>query len=433
MSIFKRRKKANLGDDELVSPKNTAEDEEKEPITGLYDDEDTPAVNKRYKAAASVTGILKFIVLAAFFGYFMVMTLAYSSEINIENFRYIIKDMNFRLPVSAEDYGEIYYISDLEHSFALYRGDFVSVGKSRLDIIDMAGKTVQSTELGYGRPRVEVSEKYLLIYDLSNNAFSVYSSFSPLYSETLDYPVSCAAINDNGYFLIVSKDAEYKSVVTVYNSDMKKVYHYKTNESYVYDVIFDNDGTFMLYSVSVRNGGFCSQIVAGDIKSEEKKILYERENTVFISAKRSEGSYVSVLSDDSVMFFDGGTLLSEYSYFPETCRRFETGDGHTAAVFSTGETGADSYLCVFNKNGEVIRTETATSDVQKLYLYGGCVYQLYTDRIRKTDLTTFKTYEHMTEHDVNALVFVNSEVVLLASPSRAYPVSVYDGFKEVNK
>ena len=432
MSIFKRRKTVNTGDDELVAPNNT-EDTEKEPITGLYDDEDTPTVNKRYKAAASVTGILKFTVLAVFFMFFMVMTLAYSSEINIENFRYIIKDMNFRLPVSAEDYGDIYYISDLEHSFALYRGDFVSVGKSRLDIIDMAGKTVQSTELGYVRPRISVSEKYLLVYDLSNNEFSVYSSFSPLYSETLDYPISCAKINDNGYFLIVSKDTEYKSVVTVYNSDMKKVYHYKSNDSYVCDVIFNNDGTFTLYTVCVKNGSFYSQIVSGDIRSEEKGILYSRENTAFISAKQSEGACVSVLCEDSVMFFDGGTLLSEYGYFPQTCRRFEANEGYTAAVFSTGEAGADSYLCVFDKNGEVICTEPATSDIQKLYINDGCVYQLYTDRIKKTDLNNLKTYVHITGHDVNALVFVNTEVVLLASPSKAYPVSVYDGFKEETK
>ena len=375
--------------------------------------------------------MIKFTVLAVFFVYFMVMTLAYSSQINIENFRYIIKDINFKLPVSAEDYGEIYYISDLEKSFALYRGDFVSVGRSRLDVIELSGKSIQSTEISCVKPRICVSEKYLLIYDLSNNGYSVCNSFSPLHSETLDYPISCAAINDKGYYMIVTKDAEYRTVVHIYNSDMKQVYTYKTNERYVVDVIFDNDGTFLLYTVSVKNGAFLSQIIKGGIRSEETAVAYERQNTAFITAKRTGDGYITVLCEDSIMFFDNETLIKEYDVFPRVCRRFEAENGYTAAVLSTSDTGSDSYLYVFDKNGELIRTETATSDVRRIYINGGSVYQIYTDRIRKTDLQTFKVYERMTDYEVNALVFADPEVVLLASPSRAYPVSVYDGFTEV--
>ncbi len=431
MSIFKRRKAAPEGDDELVGT-NKEELEELEPITGLYEDDGKPRINKKYKTAASWTGILKYTVLAAFFVYFMVMTLAYSSQINIENFRYIIKDMNFKLPVKAEDYGEIYYISDLEKSFALYRGDFVSIGRSRIDVIELSGKNIQSAEISCVKPRMSVSEKYLLVYDLSNNGFSVFNSFSLLYSETLDYPISCACINDKGYFLIVTKSAEYKSVVVIYNNDMKKVYQYNTNDGYVFDVLFDNDGNFLLYTVSAKGGGFVSRIVKGGVRSETREVIFEKNNTAFISAKRAEGDRVSVLCEDTIAFFDGGELLGEFDVYPRVCRKFEASDGYTAAVISTADTGSDSYLYVFDKNGELIHEEAATSDVQKIYVQNGAVYQLYTDRIRKTDLKTNKTYEHKTEYNAVALVFVDNEFVLLATPSRAYPISVYEDFKEVS-
>ena len=78
-------------------------------------------------------------------------------------------------------------------------------------------------------------------------------------------------------------------------------------------------------------------------------------------------------------------------------------------------------------------TAAATSDVQKLYINNGCLYQLYTDRIKKTDLKTFKVSEYISEHEVRDLVFVDEEIVLLATPSRAYPMSVYEGFTEVTE
>ena len=432
MSIFKKKKKFNEGDNALIAAGTSGEGAEPV-VTGLYSEEAPPEINKKYKAAALGVSIIKYAVLAVFFVYFMVMTVAFSSQINIENFRYIIKDMNFRLPVNPEDYGEIYYISDIEHSFALYRGDFVSAGRSRFDITDMTGKSVQSTDLGYVRPHICTSEKYLLIYDLSGNAFCVCNSFSPLYNEVTDYPITCAAINDNGYFMIASKDAEYRSVITVYNSDMKKIYHYKTNSGYIFDLLFNNDGTFLLYTVSAENGVFVSRTISGDIRSDEKKTVFERKDTAFISAKRSDQTHISVLCDGKVMFFGDGELIGEYDHFPRLCRRFEAGGGYTAAVFSTGDTGADSYLYVFDNKGEVIHTAAATSDVQKLYINNGCLYQLYTDRIKKTDLKTFKVSEHISEYEVRDLVFVDEEIVLLATPSRAYPMSVYDGFTEVTE
>ncbi len=59
MSIFKRRRALQKADGA------SGEVEPAEPITGLYDEE-KPEINKKYKTAASVTGVIKFTVLAVF-------------------------------------------------------------------------------------------------------------------------------------------------------------------------------------------------------------------------------------------------------------------------------------------------------------------------------------------------------------------------------
>ena len=120
MSLFFKKKKRNTNNEGELVERRTEISSGGEAVEGLYG-EDAPApVNKRYKRAAVFVGISKYIALTALFIFFMSMTFVYSSQITVENFRYILKDMNLKIPTGKEEYGDIYYVADMEQSYAIY-------------------------------------------------------------------------------------------------------------------------------------------------------------------------------------------------------------------------------------------------------------------------------------------------------------------------
>ena len=110
MSLFFKKKKQNRKNSDELVEKRTEISSGGDAVEGLYGDDMPAPVNKRYKRAAVVVGISKYIVLTALFIFFMSMTFVYSSEITVENFRYILKDMNLKIPTGKEEYGDIYYV-----------------------------------------------------------------------------------------------------------------------------------------------------------------------------------------------------------------------------------------------------------------------------------------------------------------------------------
>lgn len=428
--IFKKKKPKLNYDTDPVSVNRTGE-RGGERIESVYGEGENRQPNKRYKRISVFVGLVKYVVITVFFLFFMTMTFVYSSEINVENFRYILKDMNLKIPTGIEEYGEIYYVADMEQSYAVYRDDFVCVSRGAVEVIDMAGKQVQKTALKYVKPRLVTSGKYMLVYDLSNTQYAIFNTFSELHSESLQYPISDADMNDDGYYLIVTRDAEYKSVVSVYNKDMKQVYTYQSNDRYIFDAHLYNDGSVVLCAGSTRSGRYYAEILKGNIRSDEVKTVWSSPSVMPLTMLKSDSNMTAVLCTDTVLFFSGDELVAEYGFYGRVCRRFACGDGYTAILLSSEGAGADSELMIFDKTGTLIHKGQSSSDMSALYVHGGNVYGLYTGCVERYEINTEKTYRADTGYEVKGLVFPDNEIVLFATASSASPVSVYDGFKEI--
>ncbi|MBP5207906.1 MAG: hypothetical protein J6330_05570, partial [Clostridia bacterium] len=429
-SFFKKKKRPVNYDTDPVSVR-TETTGGGDRIESIYGPGEQKQPNKRYKHASVAVALLKYVVITLFFLFFMTMTFVYSSEINIENFRYILKDMNLKIPTGIEEYGDIYYVADMEQSFAFYRDDFVCVGRNSVEVIDTAGRQVQNTRLRYVKPRLVTSGKYMLVYDLSNTQYGIFNTFSQLYSGTLDYPISDADMNDDGYYLIVTRDTEYKSAVHVYNKDMKPVYSYQSNDRYIFDAHIYNDGTVMIYASRTMSGKYFTEILKGNIKSDEMKTVYSADGVMPLTAEKTGSGTSAVLCTDTLLFFKGDEMTTEYDFYGRVCRRFACGDGYAAIILSSEGAGADSDMLIFDRDGTLVYSGPSSSDVSELYVHGGNVYGLYTGCVERFEIRTEKTYRADTGYEVKGIVFPSDEIALFATASSAYPVSVYDDFTEI--
>ena len=84
--FFKKKKRPKNQSDEIVENREEVRSGG-EAVEGLYGDDAPAPVNKRYKRASVVVGILKYITLTALFIFFMSMTFVYSSQITVENYK----------------------------------------------------------------------------------------------------------------------------------------------------------------------------------------------------------------------------------------------------------------------------------------------------------------------------------------------------------
>ena len=99
-------------------------------------------------------------------------------------------------------------------------------------------------------------------------------------------------------------------------------------------------------------------------------------------------------------------------------------------MLSSEGAGADCTLIVFDTAGKVLCQRDSGSDITQLYCNNKNVYSVYTGYVERFEINTGKAYTYKCGYETKGLVFVNDEIVLFATAGSAYPVSVYDDFKE---
>lgn len=399
----------------------------------LEQPEEKPRINKRYRRAALIVRACKFTALTAFLVFFLGMVVVFSEEITIENFRYVIKDLNLQMPATVDEFGQMYYVASTEQQFALYRGDLITAGCEQLEITDVSGGKVQTAQLNYLKPRLEVSDKYALVYDLSGMNFSVYNSFSCIYKETMSYPISCAKISDGGSFLIATRDDEYISVVYYYGKTTERLYKWCSNDKYIVDMLLCEDGTFYLTVVYTTDGFFTSEVIKCNYSSEKFESVAVVEDCCALGADFISSDSYAVLCTDRILFFGDKGLDSVYSFEAGSCNKFSVGGGFCAALISSAQTGSEPTLMIFDASGAAVTQAQVPSGALILRCEKGSAYLVYDGEIIRAVISNETLYKCETDHDVLDVLQLDDDVLLLATQTRAYPVSITYDFAAYEK
>lgn len=375
--------------------------------------------NRRYEAVIAPVRVMKLLSLGLFFAVFLCMVTVFSSEITAENFRYIIKDLNLEMPSAAGDFGQMHYISQTEHSFGVFRTDAVSLGAERLEIVMPDGQTVQSSMLKYVRPRMDISNRYILVYDLSGTKYSLFNAFSSVYEEDIGFPISCGSVNNDGCYLIVTSDAEYKSVVYIYGRGMEKAYIYRSNDRYIFDAVLYDSGDFLLFCSSEENGIYKTEIIKGNMSSEELTTLYTAHNTFALKAERTKSGAVLACNDRIVIIEN--EVCTEHFIRGNAVMLDSEGDLVTALFEDNGK-----YTLCFIEGG-VRYDRSADIGVSAVYALSGGAVLRYGNRLEYVSAASGERADYSMD-DILFAAEYSDDVLLLFTETRAYPVSLSEDF-----
>lgn len=388
----------------------------------IYEDPEEE-INEYYLRISYGIRFFKFLTLTVFVVFILCMLTAFSEDITSENFQYLMKDLNIELPSSASEFGHIAYSDDAELSFAMFKNDLLSVGRQSVEIVDMAGDPVLKSDINYVKPRISAGENYFLIYDLSGYEFSVYNSFSLLYSETLEYPISDAYMADNGRFVIVTRTDDYRCCVIIYNKDYEQAYTWKTNDKYVFDIVLDDDGNFTILAATTENGAMNSVCVSGNIKSDQVQTKQYGQDVMGLLLHPFENGKGAVFCTDRILFTDSDrSVTGVYPYGLDKCTLAASNEKYALAVLDKATLGEDTVLCAFNNEGQLVHTVPIDVHPLGLYAYGECAYILYADKILKVSLNDGTVGIYECDSIVVDLLYTENGILLAAGKTRAYPI-----------
>lgn len=304
--------------------------------------------NERYLKTAGIYRYLRYGVLLLLVVFLLGMLNFFREEITIENFRYLMRNVNFELRTELGETGSISYDSNSLNRFAVYKGSLAQISDRRFAIYDSNGRTSYTGSLDYSSPAICASEKYILAYDRAGGDFSLYTGFSQTYSDSTDYPITDASLTDSGVFAIASRSKEYFGVVTVYSSSFQLMNKIQKNK-YIASVDLTADGkNLLIASYYVGESGIVTELMTLAVDSDEPTLLFTVGGTLPWEARWIDDEHFVLICEEGVKFFDNkGKMFNTYGFSDKNVIEYKVSRSSSEiALLCTEDTGTEATRLV---------------------------------------------------------------------------------------
>ena len=344
--------------------------------------EDFDAAGDTYYANVSAHYKVAQRILFIFLVLFLVFSIITNfSEITYDNFYYLLKDFTSAADAGNNSYETLSYESDSRQNFVLYRGGIATVSPSKISIFTATGRRTLNETSQFSSPYAVASDKYVMFFDTAGNTFSIYNSFARVYSETLEHPVKCASLAEDGSFAVVTQSATGYWTTRIYT---KSFNHKATipSSDYIFGIHLDSaKEKLCVLSYEAGNGTGRTVLSVYDLSKMsdkkgneielEEKLTYDGEFP--IKCGFLDNGYLALITDSRVRILDRGyEAVEESSDF----------SGGSITGFYLGEHGAavsvvDVSSCnviAYNGKGDEIYNTNVSYNVLDLNIFDGVIF-----------------------------------------------------------
>ncbi len=376
--------------------------------------EDFNAVGDTYYANVSVGYKITQRLLVLLLVLFLVFSLITNfREITYDNFFYLIKDFLSAVDIESSNYDTVSYNSDSRHFFALFRGGLAVVDPSKISAFTATGRLTLQASSQFSAPSVKCSEKYFVVYDTAGTSFSVYNSFSRIYSEAFDYPITDACFSDNGYMAVVTRDISHKSMVHIYNKHFNRVFTVPSNKYALNIAMNDEKMSICYYDIGDGSGKTEISIRTYDKMKEIATISIEGEFALtsgFLDEER-----FAVITDRSIRIYDKNyDEIELHDYSNSTVTGFDM-NAHGASVAYTEN--SQNKVIVFDKSGKLLYNESVVDNVKDISVYEQYVFLRTDGGVVRIDALNSK--EQFLPSDQGKMLIYSANTALVCGDSKA--------------
>lgn len=324
--------------------------------------------------------------------------------------------LDYSIPVNNQD-------------LALFKNGLCVASDAELQVFNKNGHQTLGVSLSYTDPKVLAFSDRILVYDLGGKGFCLYNSFTDLYSENREYPISAAAVSDSGVFAIAGMSQAYNCEVTVYGEDMQKIFSYSRND-YAVSCDIDTSGRYLALATLTSDGGSpAAYITVTDIKKQDVAASIKVPSASVYECRYLERGRLACICSDRVVIFDKDLeVYGEYIYESgELLYASCDGNGNgVVLMFSTDKTKKKYTVVYLNSKGKIKLEYGYTGDVSDIKAYDGYVFIADKTGVWRIDADTSDEKKADIESEGGKIIVCNKDKVILARRSVA---DVVDTFK----
>lgn len=326
----------------------------------------------------------------------------------------IATTLSYTAPESAQD-------------LVLYKKGLAVASDREVKIFNSTGRVTLTLGSEMRDPRILSCDKYVLVYDEGSGGFSVYNSFDRLYTETPDHFVSTAALADGGSFAVVTKTQEYRSSVTVYDSDFSPIASYGKND-YIISVDFDDSGRYLaIASIDSAQGDYRTSFTVLDCERAEVCAKTSFDGVLayrcdFVSADR-----FALFCSDRVMLLDTSCEKNnEYIYGEGELDRISCGDGTFALLFARDGIGEKRELLVFDRFGNESYRQSVSGECGDMTILDRFVFLARDGRVERIDTRTGETRYAECNTDGARILVADQEKIMVCNTKAANIINTWN-------
>ena len=268
--------------------------------------------NEYYNRISGRYRTLKFLAFGALVLYIVGMLVIHRSQITYENLVYLMKDLDTDVDATGTVFREIKYDESAKLSGALFKGYFAAATTGSFTLFNTTGSAEREYSLSMENPKVLAGEKYVMVYDVGGNGYSLYTSIVNVLSKQTDQVLQGAALSDSGAFALICRARENRYVIDFYDENFKEISRiYK--DKYVMDASLSPDGNrYVIASCEVSGSDLTCEVMSGLCDSEESNTVTVEGAMPLETGFFSDGSFC-VVCDDKLCFFakDGSIAVQK--------------------------------------------------------------------------------------------------------------------------
>lgn len=354
--------------------------------------------NEYYAKVSDRYGVLQILLFAALSVFLIVSLLINSEWVSYQNFYYFFSDFGNYMTTADSDIENVIYDTGNLSDYGLFGGKLAVAGKDGVELYTMSGRSVYKQDIDVLKnPKIEASERYMLVFDNGSREYRIYNMFTKIHSEITDKPIYGAASADNGNYALITKDDTHISCVKVYNRTFDEIQTIG-RASYVNDVSLTPTGDRVAVLSYSRNGGDFDTHLLLCLTSKNREYADITVNGTFplYCSLTEKGCAVAVCDDRILSYNTYGKQVEEFR-FPDNTTILDVECNRYGCVVISKEIGiGGTNVTVFNANGKLVLNNRSENDYSSVSLLGGTVFAKGADKIyrisnngERTDTATY--------------------------------------------
>ncbi len=350
-----------------------------------------------YRKAARVLHTLRYVVLLILILFVLIGFTSFKRELTYDNFRYIMRYVNFNIGADYRDTNNLTFIADEGSQYGYLKGDLAILSPRGFRTYDFSGSELIYEKLTYPNPAIKTAGKYALCFDVYGTGLELYNSYSNIVGKQFEYGIKDACVRSDGSYAVSTAGKHLKSKVTVFEQDGEFNYETRDKEIIALSLPEDSDKVNFI-GLLAENGDFKFHLMSYSTRNDkavtEKVFVGEYPLKLY-----STSDMMCVLTDKALHFvnYDGKTVKS-FSHTTEKLSGFYQSSDYIALTYTRSVTDAGT-MRIFNTKGFEVTTENFDNNIISFSAYKGKLYALEKGKlhIMEVDSSGTKTDKHSME------------------------------------